>query len=59
MGVPLPLLLYQGGGGGVGGDYKEGNRVGYDMISIVTLSLLAYFTYIYIDIFIYALGNAS
>jgi hypothetical protein len=27
MGVPLPLLLYQGGGGGVGGGHKEGNRV--------------------------------
>jgi hypothetical protein len=41
--VPLPLLLYLGGGGG----YKEGNRVDYNMISIRTLSLLAYFTYIF------------
>jgi hypothetical protein len=30
-------------GGGRG--YKEGNRVGYNMISIKTLSLLSYFTY--------------
>jgi hypothetical protein len=33
--------------------YKEGNRVGYNMISIRTLSLLAYF----IDIAIYALWS--
>jgi hypothetical protein len=39
--------------------YKEDNRVGYNMISISTLSLLAYFTYILIDIVIYALGNTS
>jgi hypothetical protein len=53
--VPLPLLLYLGGGGG----YKEGNRVDYNMISIRTLSLLAYFTYIFIDIIIYASGSMS
>jgi hypothetical protein len=39
--------------------YKEGNRVSYNMISIGTLSLLAYFTYIFIDIIIYTLGNIS
>jgi hypothetical protein len=50
--VPLPLLLYQGERG-----YKEGNRVGYNMIPIRTLFLLAYFTYIFIDIIIYALGS--
>jgi hypothetical protein len=37
--------------------YKEGNLVGYNIISIMTLSLLAYFTYILIDIIIYALGS--
>jgi hypothetical protein len=46
--VHLPLLLYPGGQG-----YKEGNRVGYNMIPIRTLSLLAYFT----NIAIYALGS--
>jgi hypothetical protein len=50
--VPLPLLLYSRGRG-----YKEGNRVGYNMISIRTLPLFAYFTYIFIDIIIYALGS--
>jgi hypothetical protein len=55
LGVPLPLLLYQGGGGG----YKEGNRVGYNMIPIRTLSLLVYFTYIFIDIIIYALWSMA
>jgi hypothetical protein len=54
LGVPLPLLLYQGGGG-----YKEGNRVGYNMIPIRTLSLLVYFTYIFIDIIIYALWSMA
>jgi hypothetical protein len=44
-------LLYPRGRG-----YKEGNRVGYNTISIRTLSLLVYFTYIFIDIIIYALG---
>jgi hypothetical protein len=42
-----------------GKGYKEGNQVGYDMIPIRTLSLLAYFTYISIDIIIYALGSTS
>jgi hypothetical protein len=37
--------------------YKEGNRVGYNMILIKTLYLLIYFTYILIDIIIYALGS--
>jgi hypothetical protein len=40
----------------VGRGYKEVNRVGYNMIPIRTLPLLAYFTYICIDIIIYALG---
>jgi hypothetical protein len=39
--------------------YKKGNRVGYNMILIRTLSLLAYFTYISIDIIIYALESTS
>jgi hypothetical protein len=47
-----PPFYIQGGQG-----YKEGNRVGYNMISIRTLSLLAYFTYIFIDIIIYASGG--
>jgi hypothetical protein len=51
-GVPLPHLLYHGGQG-----YREGNRVGYNMIPIKVLSLLADFTYIFIDIVIYALGR--
>jgi hypothetical protein len=50
-GVPLLLLLYPRGRG-----YKEGNQVGYNMIPIMTLYLLAYFTYIIIDIIIYTLG---
>jgi hypothetical protein len=37
--------------------YKEGNQVSYNMISIRTLSLLTYFTYIFIDITIYVLGS--
>jgi hypothetical protein len=37
--------------------YKEGNRVGYNMIPIRILSLFTYFTYIFIDIIIYALEN--
>jgi hypothetical protein len=49
-----PSFYIQGGRG-----YKEVNRVGYNMISIRTLSLLVYFTYIFIDIIIYALGNTS
>jgi hypothetical protein len=52
LGVPLPLLLYPRGQG-----YKEGNLVSYNMIPIRTLSLLAYFIYILIDIIIYALGS--
>jgi hypothetical protein len=40
-----------------GRGYKDGNWVGYNMISIMTLSLLAYFTYILIDIIIYALES--
>jgi hypothetical protein len=54
FGVPLPLLLYQGRRG-----YKEDNRVGYNMISIRTLSLLACFTYIFIDRIIYVLESKS
>jgi hypothetical protein len=42
-----------------GRGYKEGNRVGYNMISIRALSLLAYFTYILIDIIIYVLQSMS
>jgi hypothetical protein len=38
-----------------GQGYKEGNQVGYSMIPIRSLSLLAYFTYISIDIAIYTL----
>jgi hypothetical protein len=53
-GCLYPSFYIQGGRG-----YKEGNRVGYNMISIRTLSLLAYFTYIFIDIIIYALGSTS
>jgi hypothetical protein len=52
-GVPLPLLLYLRGGRG----YKEDNRVGYNIILIRTLSLLIYFTYIHIDIIIYAFAS--
>jgi hypothetical protein len=37
--------------------YKEGNRVGYNMILIRTPSLHAYFTYISLDIIIYALWS--
>jgi hypothetical protein len=40
-----------------GWGYKEGNWVGYNMILIRTLSLLTYFTYIFIDIIIYVLGS--
>jgi hypothetical protein len=50
LGLPLPLFFIQGGRG-----YKEGNRVGYNMIPIRTLSLLAYFTHIYIYIYNYLL----
>jgi hypothetical protein len=50
-GVPLPSFYIQGGRG-----YKEGNRGGYNMIPIRTLSLLAYYIYI-IDIIIYTLES--
>jgi hypothetical protein len=52
-GVPLTLLLYPGGARG----YKEDNRVSYNIIPIRTLSLLAYFTYMFIDVIIYALRS--
>jgi hypothetical protein len=42
-----------------GRGYKEDNRVSYNMIPIRTLSLLDYFTYIFIDILIYALVSTS
>jgi hypothetical protein len=42
-----------------GRDYKKDNRIDYNMISIRTLSLLVYFTYIFMDIIIYALGSTS
>jgi hypothetical protein len=42
-----------------GRGYKEGNRVCYNMIPNMTLTLLAYFTYISIDIIIYVLGSTS
>jgi hypothetical protein len=54
LGMPLPLLLYPRGW-----VYKEGNQVGYNMISNKTLSLLIYFTYISIDIIIYSLWSTS
>jgi hypothetical protein len=50
LGVPLPLLLYARGCG-----YKEDIRVGYNMIPIKIISLLSYFTYIFIDTIIYEL----
>jgi hypothetical protein len=49
-----PSFYMQGGRG-----YKERNQVSYNMIPIKTLSLLAYFTYIFIDTIIYALGSTS
>jgi hypothetical protein len=51
-GVSLPLLLYLRGA-----RYKEGNRLGYNMIPGRTLSLLGYFTYILIDINYLRLGE--
>jgi hypothetical protein len=45
-----PSFYIQGGQ-----DYKEGNRVGYNIAPIRTLSLLVYFTHIFIDIIIYVL----
>jgi hypothetical protein len=53
-GVSLPLILYPRRR-----SYKEGNRVGYYMITIRTPSLLSYFTYISMDIIIYVLGSTS
>jgi hypothetical protein len=53
-GFLYPSYYVQGGEG-----YKEGSRVGYNMIPIRTLSLLFYFTYISMDIIIYALGSTS
>jgi hypothetical protein len=50
-GIYIPPFTLGGRG------YNEGNRVGYNMITIRTLSLLAYFTYIFIDIIIYAFGS--
>jgi hypothetical protein len=47
-GVSLPLLFISKWVR----DYNEGNRVGYNMIIIMTLYLLIYFTYIFTDIFI-------
>jgi hypothetical protein len=52
VGCLYPSFYIQGGR-----DYKEDNRVGYNMISIMTLSLLVYFIYILIDIVIYVLGS--
>jgi hypothetical protein len=52
LGCLYPFFYIQGGRG-----YKEGNRVSYNMIPIRTLSLLPYFTYIFIDISINALGS--
>jgi hypothetical protein len=52
-GVALPLLLYP-----KGCDYKKDNRVGDNMISVKTLSLLDYYIYFSIDIIIYALSSS-
>jgi hypothetical protein len=52
LGCLYPSFYIQRGRG-----YKEGNRVGYNMIPIRTLSLLAYYTYISIDIIVYTLDN--
>jgi hypothetical protein len=53
-GCIYPSFYIQGGLG-----YKEGNRVGYNMILIKILSLLVYFTYVFIDIIIYVLRSMS
>jgi hypothetical protein len=53
-GCLYPSFYIQGGRG-----YMEGNRVGYNMIPIRTLSLLVYFTDISIDINIYALERMT
>jgi hypothetical protein len=50
----LYSFYIQGGRG-----YKDGNRVSYNMTLLMTLSLLAYFTYIFIDIIFYAFGSMS
>jgi hypothetical protein len=50
VGCLYPSFYIQGGRG-----YKKGN--GYNMFSIRTLSLLAYYTFIFIDIVIYTLGS--
>jgi hypothetical protein len=54
VGCLYPSFYIQGKRG-----YKEGNWVGYNVITIKTISLLDYFTYISIDIIIYALGSTS
>jgi hypothetical protein len=66
MAIVLSILLFSsllGGAStppfyiqGVRG-YKKGNRVGYNMTPIRTLSVHAYFIDISIDIIIYALGR--
>jgi hypothetical protein len=52
VGCRYPSIYIQGEQG-----YKEGNQVGYNMIPVKTLSLLAYLHIYFIDINIYALGN--
>jgi hypothetical protein len=54
VGCLYPSFYTQGGQG-----YNEDNRVGYDMISIMTLSLLVYFIYISMDIIIYTFRSTS
>jgi hypothetical protein len=54
LGVSLPVLFIS-----KGVRLQEGNRVGYNIIPISILSILAYFTYIFIDIIIYALESTS
>jgi hypothetical protein len=49
-----PAFYIQGGLG-----YKDGYRVGYNMIPFRTPSLLAYFRCIFIDIIFYALRSMS
>jgi hypothetical protein len=51
----LYLSFYIQGGRG----YREGHQFSYNIIPIMTLSLLAYFTYIFIYIIFYALGSMS
>jgi hypothetical protein len=53
VGVSIPPFIFRRRG------YKEGNRVGYNMVLIWTLFLLVYFTYIFIDIIIYVLRSMS